>query len=72
MIRLYHQIIYYHLGRTYYKMTITEKTKIIDNKIEQNKDQYDLGRQTTKISALPLQNVSQCEVFNWQRCFTRI
>ena len=39
------------LGRAYYKMSISEKTKTIDNKIEQNKAQYDLDRQTAKISA---------------------
>ena len=32
-------------------MNITEKIKIIDNKIEQNKSEYNLDRQTTKISA---------------------
>ena len=29
-------------------MTITEKVKTIDHKIEQNKAQYDLDRQTAK------------------------
>ena len=33
-------------------MTINEKIKTISNKTEQNKAQYDLGRQTAKISAL--------------------
>ena len=33
-------------------MTVTKKIKTIDNKIEQNKAQYNLERQTTKISAL--------------------
>ena len=33
-------------------MTVSEKIKTIDNKIEQNKAQYDLDRQTTKIFAL--------------------
>ena len=51
MTRLSHQIIHYDLGRTYYKMTITVKIKTINNKIEQNKAQYDLDRQTAKISA---------------------
>ena len=32
-------------------MTITEKIKRIDNKIEQNKAQYNLDRKTAKISA---------------------
>lgn len=30
-------------------MTITEKIKTIDNKIEQNKARYNLERQTTQI-----------------------
>ena len=34
------------------KMSISEKIKEINNKIEQNKAQYDLDRQITKISAL--------------------
>ena len=46
-----HQIIHYDLGRTYCKMTITEKIKTIDNKIEQNKAQYNLDREIVKISA---------------------
>ena len=29
------------LGRTYYKMTSSDRNKTIDNKIEQNKAQYD-------------------------------
>ena len=57
MIRLCHQIIHYDLGRTYYKATIAEKIKTIDKKIKQNKDQYDLDRQTAKISALSSGNV---------------
>ena len=39
-------------------MIVIEKIKIIDNKIEQNKAQYDLNRQTAKISALSSRNVS--------------
>ena len=31
-------------------MTVSEKIKTIDNKIEQNKSQYNRDRQTTKIS----------------------
>ena len=50
MMRLYHQII--HLERTYYKMSINEKIKAINNNIEQNKVYYDLHRQIAKISAL--------------------
>ena len=33
-------------------MTVSEKIKTIDNKIEQNKAQYDLDRKTAKMSAL--------------------
>ena len=47
------------MGRTYYKMGISEKIKTIDNKIEQNKAQYNLDRQTAKISALSSGNVSK-------------
>ena len=32
-------------------MTISEKIKTIDNKIEQNKSQYGLDKQTAEISA---------------------
>ena len=35
--------------KTYYKMNISDKIKAINNKIEQNKAQYDLDRQTSKI-----------------------
>ena len=43
-------------------MSISEKTKAINNKIEQNKAQYELGRQTAKISALSSGNVSKYEL----------
>ena len=59
MIQLCHQIIHYDLGRTYYKVTITEKIKTTDKKIEQNKAQCNLDRQTAKISALSSGNVSK-------------
>ena len=42
-------------------MSISEKIKVINNKIEQNKAQYNLDRQTTKISALSSENVSKYE-----------
>ena len=42
-------------------MSISEKIKAINNKIEQNKAQYNLNRQTVKISALSLGNVSKYE-----------
>ena len=40
-------------------MSISEKIKTIHDKIEQNKGQYNLDRQTTKISALSSGNVSK-------------
>ena len=42
-------------------MSISEKIKTIDNKIEQNKTQYNLDKQTAKISALLSGNVSKYE-----------
>ena len=36
------------------KMSISEKIKAIDNKMEQNKAQYDLNRETARISVLTL------------------
>ena len=42
-------------------MTVSEKIKAINNKIEQNKALYDLDRKTVKISALSSGNVSKCE-----------
>ena len=42
-------------------MCICEKSKSIDNIIEQNKSQYGLKRQTAKISALLSGNVSKYE-----------
>ena len=43
-------------------MSIIEKIKAINNKIEQNKAQYNLVKQTPKISALSSGNVSKYEV----------
>ena len=40
-------------------MSISEKTKTINNKIEQNKAQFNLDRRTAKISALSSGNVSK-------------
>ena len=54
-------MIHYNLERTYYKISISEEIKTIDNKIKQNKAQYNLDQQTTKISALSSGNVSQYE-----------
>ena len=42
-------------------MTVSEKIIKIVNKIEQNKAQYDSDRQTAKISALSLWNISKYE-----------
>ena len=42
-------------------MSISEKIRVINYKIEQNKAQYDLDRQTAKISALSSGNVSKYE-----------
>ena len=42
-------------------MSISEKIKAINKKIEQNKAQYDLGRKTAKISALSLGNGTKYE-----------
>ena len=44
MIQLCHQIICYDLGRSYYKISISEKIKAINNKIAQNKAQHNLDR----------------------------
>ena len=45
-------------------MAITEKIKTIDNKIKQNKVQYDLDRETAEMSALSSGNVSEYEFLN--------
>ena len=42
MMQLCDQIIHYDLGWAYYKMSISEKVKAINNKIEQNKAHYNL------------------------------
>ena len=42
-------------------MTVNEKIGTINNKMEQNKAQYNLDRQTAKISALSSGNVSKYE-----------
>ena len=44
-------------------MSISEEIKTIDNKIEQNKAQYDLDTQNAKISALSSGNVSKYGFF---------
>ena len=42
-------------------MSISEKTKPINNKIEENKAQYNLNRQATKISSISSVNLSKHE-----------
>ena len=49
------------MGRTYYKMSIKGKIKTINNKIKQNKAQYNLDRKAAMISALLSGNVSKYE-----------
>ena len=44
-------------------LIVSEKIKAINKKIEQNKAQYDLHRQTAKVSALSLGYVSKYEFF---------
>ena len=44
------------------QITVSEKINTIDNKIEQNKAQYDTDRQTAKKSALLSGNVSKYEL----------
>ena len=48
-------------GRTHHKANISEKIKTINNKIEQNKAEYNSNRQTGKISALSSGNISKYE-----------
>ena len=43
-------------------MKVKEKIKIIKNKIKSNKVQYNLDRETTKVSALSSGNISKHEV----------
>ena len=40
------------MGRTYYKITVSEKIKTINNRIKQNKAQYNSDRQTANNSDL--------------------
>ena len=44
-------------------MSINEKIKAINNKIDQNKAQYNLDRQTARISILSSGNVSKYEFY---------
>ena len=42
-------------------MTITNQIKILNRKIMQNEEQYDLDRKAAKISALPSNNLDKYE-----------
>ena len=42
-------------------MTVSEKIKTSNNRIKQNKTQYNLNRQTAKISALSSENIDKYE-----------
>ena len=42
-------------------MTVNVKIKTVDNKIEQNKTQYNLDRQAAKILALSSRNIGKYE-----------
>ena len=61
MIQLCYQKIHYDFERTYYKMSITENIKAINNKIEQSKAEYNLDRQAAKSYDLSSGNVSKYE-----------
>ena len=52
-------------------MRISETIKTIYSKIEQIKAQYDLDRQTTKISAVSSGNVSKYESLACKVCFNK-
>ena len=47
--------------KAYYKITVSEKIKTIDNKIDQHKAQYNLDWQTAMISVLLSGNVGKYE-----------
>ena len=68
---IFHQIIHYYLGGTYYKLTICEDIKTIDNKIEKNWAHHFLDRQTAKISALSSGNVSKYEFLTGKDTFPK-
>ena len=42
-------------------MTVTDQIKILNRNIMQNEAQYDLDRETAKISALPSNNLDEYE-----------
>ena len=43
-------------------MTLTDQIKLLDRKIKQNESEYDLDRETTKISALSSKNLDKYEL----------
>ena len=45
-------------------MTVNNKIKTLDNKIDENKARYDLDSQTTKISDLSSENAGKYEFSN--------
>ena len=47
-------------------MTVSKKIKTIDNKIKQNKAQYNWDRQVANISALSSGNVGKYKFLNWE------
>ena len=51
------------------KMNISEKFKAINKKVEQNKEQYNLDRQTAEISTLSSEKYIW--IFDRQSCLTR-
>ena len=52
-------------------MSISQKIKAVNNKIEQNKALHDLGGQTTKISAFSLGYVSKYEFLTSKYLLTK-
>ena len=53
-------------------MTIDEKIKTIDNKIQQNRAQYNLNRETVKILALSAGNVHKYEFLTGRSVYLSI
>ena len=50
-----------------YKVTVIEKIETINNRIKQNKTQYDLDRQKVKTSDLSSENVGKYEFLFYQK-----
>ena len=48
-------------------MTLTDKLKIIDDKIKLNQAQYDLDREAANICTLSSGEIEKYEYFYWQR-----